>query len=176
MLDTLRPIIVALLTVTFIAGLSWLTGRAKPLALSDQAGSIRPGRGTAWFTVVGGIAMFALGAGAAILSDGGWSGVFLALMGAASAGFMAPSLTSIHTVNWNADEIEGPSNLFGPTLGSKRTAIKWADIVKVGGTFTGYDYVEARDGRRVYWSYLYNGHAALTAAIEDHCPWLADTE
>ena len=169
----MRTFIIMALTAVMAAGLSWLLGRGKPEALSGQKGTIRPERISAWFTIVGGVAMFALGAWVAVFGDADWIGVLLAFAGAAAAGFMAPSLTSLHAVHWNANQIEGPSKMFGPTLGLARTAIKWTDIAKIDSTFTGYDYVQSRDGRRVYWSFLYKGHGALTAAIRSHCPSLS---
>jgi hypothetical protein len=94
-------------------------------------------------------------------------------VGLGIAGFMSPSLTSVHKVTWGEDGIEGPSNLFGPTLGLRRTDISWSDIARTGTTMTSYWFVEALDGRRVYWSYLYKGHGALSAFISAKRPDLA---
>jgi hypothetical protein len=101
-----------------------------------------------------GLLVFAAALWAAIFSNGGWAAAAAALFGAAIAGFMAPSVTSIHAVRWNGEGIEGPARMFGPTLGTARTEIAWSDIVRTGKTVTGYWYVESGDGRRVYWSYL----------------------
>lgn len=86
------------------------------------------------------------------------------------AAFMSPSVTAIHAVNWTADGIEGPAKLFGGTLGTRRTTIEWPDVVAAGKTPTGYWYLEASDGRRVHWSYLYPGFTCLTAVIRERCP------
>ena len=163
---------IMMLTAAMIGALSFVLARAKPAALDGETGAIRPDRASAWFTVIAGAAMFVLGAGATIVGHPSWGSVALAVMGAAAGGFMVPSLTSLHTVYWNADQIEGPSKMFGPSLGLARTAITWKDVVKTGTTFTGYDYVESHDGRRVYFSYLYKGHGALRAAIAQRCPSL----
>jgi hypothetical protein len=96
----------------------------------------------------------------------------LALLGLAITGFMAPSVTSVHSVHWNEAGIEGPSTTFGPTLGAKRTTILWGQIERTGKTITGYWFVEAADKRRVYWSYLYAGYGLLTDAIRRHRPSL----
>ena len=85
----------------------------------------------------------------------------MALLRLGAAGFMLPSLTSVHRVTWDEESVEGPSNLFGPTLGLRRTRMLWRDISRTETTMTGYWFVESRDGRRVYWSYLYKGHGAL---------------
>jgi len=133
-------------------------------------GTIRPGMASAVFTVVGGIGMAVLGVVIAASRDR--AALLLTVVGVAIAGFMAPSLTSVHAVHWNADAIEGPSNRFGPTLGAKRATIPWHAIVKTGATLTGYWFVESYDKRRVYWSYLYKGHGKLAAALRDRCPGL----
>jgi len=109
---------------------------------------------------------------ASIYGNGGWAVAPAALLGAAIAGFMAPSVTSIHAVHWNEQGIEGPSRMFGPTLGFARTEMAWSEIEKTGTTRTGFWYVEARDGRRVYWSYLYKGYGALMLALRAYRPSL----
>lgn len=90
----------------------------------------------------------------------------IAVIGLAISGFMAPSLTHMHDVHWDAEGIEGPSSLFGPTLGLSRTRIAWTDIASVGSTVTDYWFVEGADRRRIYWSYLYRGHEVLAEVLE----------
>ena len=48
--------------------------------------------------------------------------------------------------------------------------IPWGDIRRTGKTATGYWYVEAEDGRRVYWSYLYKGYGAFVQALAELTP------
>ncbi|HEX3430028.1 MAG TPA: hypothetical protein VHT03_04000 [Rhizomicrobium sp.] len=173
MIETLRPILIVGITMLVIMGLSRLIGRRKPLHLDAEQGTIRPERITAWFTVVMRTAMCLSGLAGVLALHMGWIGGALGVMGLAVAGFMAPSLTSLHAVHWNSEGIEGPSTLFGPTLGLKRTQIMWSEIVKAGTTFTSYWFIESGDGRPIYWSYLYKGHVALTQALREHCPNLA---
>jgi hypothetical protein len=172
MLEGLRPFLAPFITAALIAGLSWLLSRSKPAVENESGGMIRPERWTALFTVIGGALMCIGGVAALVLSDHKWAGAGLAVMGAAAGGFMAPSLTSVHAVRWKDDHVEGPSKMFGPTLGLLRATIAWSDIATTGKTLTGYWYVQSRDGRRVYWSYLYKGHGALAAALRRHCPSL----
>jgi hypothetical protein len=106
----------------------------------------------------------------ALFLGAGLRGVGLAVLGLCVAGFMSPSLTSVHKVTWEEEGIEGPSNLFGPTLGLRRTKIGWGDIARAGTTITGYWFVESSDGRRVYWSYLYKGHGVLAAYLHAKRP------
>ncbi len=172
------------LVVPILAGaILWLIARwlrkAKPLVVSDQDhGTIAPDKVTAWLTVLAGLGM--AGAGGvgvvALIQDahptlGHWLiALAIVALGLTIAGFMAPSLTSFHRVRWTDASIEGPAETFGLTLGLRRCRIAWAEIARTGLTATGYWYVEARDGRRVFWSYLYRGNGALLAALAKHRP------
>ena len=172
MLDAARPILVVVATAVVLGGLATLLRRSQPAALAHGAGTIRPELWTAWLTVLSGMAMLAVAAWASIYRNGGWAAAGVAVLGALIAGFMAPSLTSMHAVHWNEHGIEGPAKMFGPTLRAARTGIAWSDIVKTGKTITGYWFVESSDGRPVYWSYLYKGYGALMAALQRHRPSL----
>jgi hypothetical protein len=165
-----RLALVAALTAVALTLLAKFIRSGRPAALDEVSGSITPEKISACVTVVVGAAMAVAGGWAVLTHHGDWAAVALACMGVAIAGFMAPSLTHVHDVQWAVDAIEGPSRLFGPTLGAARTSIAWQEIVRTGATVTGYWYVEARDGRRVYWSYLYKGNEALAAAIRARCP------
>jgi hypothetical protein len=158
------------LTAVILAALRWLLRRAKPVAGGLISGTIGPEKISAAVTVIVGLGMTVAGMVAFVSGADGWAALGVALMGALIAIFMAPSLTSFHNVHWTAENIEGPSKLFGPTLGAARTAIARSDIAKTGTTITSYWYVEAHDRRRVYWSYLYKGHGMLTSALRAHRP------
>ncbi|MFS2111880.1 hypothetical protein ACCC88_19470 [Sphingomonas sp. Sphisp140] len=139
--------------------------RAPPAELDHDRGRITPGKGSAIFTVLGSGALAAI----AFLSATAWAkwvGGVLLLPGL----FMLPSLTRWHDVCWDGFGIQGTSRMFGPTLGWARAKIAWREIVRVGKTMTGYWYVEAEDGRRVYWSYLYLGYPVLVARLKQACP------
>lgn len=175
MLELLRPVVIAALTALVVYGISALLRAAKPASFSGDGGTIRPERWSAWITIIVGLCMVVL-AFWLLLTANDLSALGLAvpaaLMGLAIAGFMAPSVTSIHSVHWNEVGIEGPSATFGPTLGTKRTMISWAQIERTGKTSTGYWFVETVDNRRIYWSYLYAGNALLSEAIRRHRPSL----
>jgi hypothetical protein len=144
----------------------------KPLELEGGSGTITPEKSSAVFTVVGGGAMAVGGLGAFLAGTVDGRGLVVACIGLAIGGFMSPSLTHMHDVYWSEGVIEGPSRMFGPTLGLARTSIAWGDVVRTGSTMTWYRYVETLDGRRVYWSYLYTGNATLEAALALRCPGL----
>ena len=155
--------------------------KGRPKALDGESGVISPERISAAMTVLFGAG---LAAGGAVLTWDGLrrggpvgpevlTGLICALGGSACAGFMAPSLTNLHNVRWNAAGLEGPSRTFGPTLGLARSTLPWSELARTGKTSTGYWYVEAKDGRRVYWSYLYKGCAHLAQSLRQHCPELA---
>jgi hypothetical protein len=161
--------LVAGLTSLVVAGLAALVARGRPKAWRAGSGTISPERWTAALTVLFGLAMASGGTIALVAGD--WKvGSGLLLIGLACAVFMCPSLTDLHNVSWSSEGVEGPSRLFGPTLGFRRTSIAWSEIESAGKTITGYWYVQTADHRRVYWSYLYKGYAALTASLINHRP------
>ncbi|THD56059.1 MAG: hypothetical protein E8A46_04345 [Bradyrhizobium sp.] len=160
----------ALAIAGVIALLSWVLRRARPSIASDTAGAIEPEKSSAWFTVIGGCLLLLVGLFGTLFRAGGSGALAVAVLGLCIAGFMSPSLTSVHRVTWEEEGIEGPSRLFGLTLGLRRTKILWRDVARAGITMTGYWFVESLDGRRVYWSYLYKGYGALTAFLHRKRP------
>lgn len=144
---------------------------AAPLSLEGDNGTIRPDRWSAWIVLALG-ALVILGAATVILiePDALWVGLILLVFGLLWAGCMFPSVTSVHALRWSNPGIDGASNMVLGTLGLKRTTIAWRDIVRSGTTSTLYWYLEANDGRRVYWSFLYPGNGAFEAAIQHHRP------
>lgn len=173
----MKYVFIAIFTA-FITGLiSKYSKNQKPQRLDEGGGKIVPGKTSAWITVIGGILMLAFGLAAvfsAFVSEQGaeglWVGALLSLMGLAIAGFMSPSLFSIHDIEWDQDGVTGAASTFGPTLGMRRHKINWNEIVKRGETVTQYWYLETNDNRRVYWSYLYSGYGEFDVAISEKCP------
>jgi hypothetical protein len=172
--SVLQILVTTLGTAGVIGLLSRVLRTAKPNVEPDvageAAGAIAPEKGTAWFTVIVGCVMAVAGLYGVLFQRAGLGGVGLAVLGLCVAGVMSPSLTAVHTVSWDTEAIERPSNLFGPTLGLRRTKILWDDIARTGTTITGYRFVESRDGRRVYWSFLYKGHGVLMAHLRARRP------
>ena len=163
--------VVAALTAALTGGLSWLIGRARPSAFTSESGTIAPEKWSALLTVVLG-AIMALGGGVAVLA-GAWPvGLIVFLIGAAISGFMAPSLTNVHILTWSRNGVEGPSKTFGPTLGLEKTTILWGDIQRMGKTATSYWYIESKDGRRIYWSFLYKGYQVFIRELRIRRPTL----
>jgi hypothetical protein len=166
-----ESIVKASLAVAILSVLAWVIGRAKPDALNADKGTIRPERISATVTIIFGVAIFGVSL-ALMVYEKAWVGLIGIFTGAAMAGFMAPSLTAVHAVNWDEEGVEGPSKTFGLTLGVARTRIAWSDITATGTTQTSYWYIEAKDGgrSRIHWSYLYKGHQTLRATLGHHCP------
>ena len=172
----MKYVFIALCTALVTGIISYFTAKQKPDFLDESSGRLTPGKTSAWITIIGGLLMVALGLWMifSILlfeqDKAGLSGaILLSLMGLAIAGFMSPSLFSIHDIVWDDDGVEGASSMFGPTLGWKRHKIKWNEIVKRGETVTQYWYLETEDKRRVYWSYLYSGYGELDYVISERC-------
>ncbi len=173
MFVTIKYIVIGVVTVAVLAVLNRLFKKSRPLELTETSGKIRPARWIAWCAViVGALMLFGAIYGFATEElNWRWT-LFAGLMGAAIGGFMLPSLTSRHEINWDFDEISGPSKQFGPGLGLQRATLQWADIVKTGKTITDYWFIETQGGERIYWSFIYSGYGALTLALEKHCPEL----
>src|SRR5260370_12583793 len=93
-LDAVRLVLTVVVTAIVVGGLAMLLRRSAPATLNGQAGTIRPELWSAWITVLGGLAMLAAGSWASIYGNGSWAAVGVALLGAAVAGFMAPSVDS----------------------------------------------------------------------------------
>lgn len=145
--------------------------RARPVELDGDRGRITPGKLSAALTVVGSVAL----ALAILLASGDsaeWSLRALAGLLLLPGLFMLPSLTTRHDVTWDAQGVSGARRMFGPTLGWARTTIAWPQISSAGRTFTGYWYIQAVDGRRVYWSYLYPGYPVFLRRLARTCPRL----
>jgi hypothetical protein len=137
-----------------------------------QSGTIRPPLLRAWLGTLFGLMMLLAALWAAIVSRNGDVAAAAAFLGIVFVGASAPQVAWDHKVRWNQKGIEGPAKMFGLTLGPARTEITWSDIVRTGRTQTGYWYVESRDGRRVYWSYLCVGYEALARELQRQCPSL----
>lgn len=154
-------------TMLITAAIAAFNAKRKP----SDPNRISPGKISALIVVVIGLGMAGIGLFMLIgmlrqgTNDGLATPLGLLAFGLALGGFMAPSLTHAHDVVWTRDYVEGPSHLFGLTLGWKRQQIEWDDVEKTGKTFTGYDYLQTRDGRRIYWSYLYPGFGAFESTL-----------
>ena len=165
----MRLALVTALTAALLSVLAKFIRSSRPAALDDVSGTISPDKISACVTVIVGTGMAIAGGWALLRGQSSWVPIAIMCVGVAIAVFMAPSLTHVHDVQWTAKVIDGPSRLFGPTLGTARTTIDWHDVVRTGATVTGYWYVETRDRRRVYWSFLYRGNEALAAVVRMRC-------
>jgi hypothetical protein len=139
--------------------------------LDGDRGRITPGKRSAILTIVFWVSMAVLMFGVA-KNPASWPIMTLGGLLLLPALFMAPSLTHRHDVTWDRRGFTGAGRMFGPTLGWPRTTIAWGECVLVGKTVTAYWYVQAADGRRVYWSYLYPGYPAFVDQLARKCPHL----
>jgi hypothetical protein len=68
-------------------------------------------------------------------------------------------------VTWRAEGLEGASRTFASILRGPREPIAWRELTRLGCLDGGLWFVEAFDGRRVYWSDLHGARAILLSAI-----------
>lgn len=76
-----------------------------------------------------------------------------------------PALSSRLDVAWDERGLAGPSEAIGPFILFGRATLTWAEIAGLGGTWCGYAFVEAADGRRIYWTELHRPAGRLFAAL-----------
>lgn len=69
-------------------------------------------------------------------------------------------------VTWRLEGLEGAGRIFASVLRGPREVITWPELTCIGGLDGGVWFVEAVDGRRVYWSDLHEGRARLLSAIQ----------
>lgn len=142
---------------------------AAPHKLEGANGTIRPDRWSGWIITMFGVVLMVCSAALFLFEPNArWIGAITFVLGALFAGCMFPSVTSVHALSWSKAGVDGSSNLVLGTLGLQRETIAWRDIARSGTTLTLYWYLEAKDGRRVYWSYLYTGNGAFADAIQRH--------
>ena len=113
-----------LLTAAIIAGLSLVNRRARPAAVSGHSEIIAPEKVSAWITVIVGELLVLAGV-LDIFHSGGGVRLALTFSGTAIAGFMAPSLTSLHAVSWTevSDRRACPDIRPNTRLGAERDSL-----------------------------------------------------
>ncbi|SFJ94286.1 hypothetical protein [Celeribacter neptunius] len=75
-------------------------------------------------------------------------------------------------VCWDEEGLWGNGTRRFGLLGRHVNFLRWDQLQEVGSTISGYDFVEAQDGRRVYWSKYYNGHRDWGETLYERCPYL----
>lgn len=159
-------LIIGVSAATFLC-VWYLSENNKPTPnVNDRV--LAPGKLSAWFAVI---------AGTMIILGGVWllryenmtssGAVVFSFFGLLISGFMSPSLGDLHDVIWNDEYVEGPSKMFGPSLGTSRIKAYWSEVVGTGATSTGYTYLKTVNGERIYWSYLYPGHQEFEVILAD---------
>ncbi len=142
----------------------------SPPSETCSDGTITPGKISAAFITFFGVAIAVYGAALILYGTLLATALICLVVGGALTIFMAPSLTRMHDVNWNSTEVNGPSKLFGLSLGRSRTAIRWDEVTSTGKTATSYWFIQSDDGRRIYWSYLYSGYGQFVDNLISNRP------
>jgi hypothetical protein len=172
-MDFIRPIVSGLIGgIVASLFMGWWMRKnyqARPLENSEAAGTISPGKLSAavvtFLGVVG--AFFGIGL---LINGSALAGLICLFICAPLAVFMSPSLTHAHDVSWNDVQATGPCKLLGLTLGRSRTIISWNAVASTGKVASGYWFIEADDGRRIYWSYLYPGYGRFVEKLQAERP------
>jgi hypothetical protein len=136
----------------------------SPQSELGSDGNITPGKISAAVVTFFGVAIAMIGI-VSFFYGALTIGLICLVSGVALTIFMWPSLTGMHDVSWNSTDVSGPCRLFGPSLGRSRTIIRWDEIASTGKTATSYWFIQSRDGRRIYWSYLYPGYGRFVDSL-----------
>jgi len=67
-------------------------------------------------------------------------------------------LDDYYDINWDQNGVSGQSKQFTLKLRKSRTFIAWNDIQAVGENSFQNDFIEASDGRRIFWNYGFSGY------------------
>ena len=156
------------LTFIVMSGLYWLARRARPMHRDDVSGSIRPNPIAIGLGLIVGLGVSLSAFWASAFANAGFPALAVSAGFAVLSALLVPSFLSVSILRWDAHGIEGPGKAIWPPW--SRNRIAWVEIVGGGSVFGGYNYVEAEDGRRVYWTDLYSGTDAFIQALVEHCP------
>ena len=166
------------LTTTMVIGfIAARHMRSSPVELTWVGGRIAPSKFLVWLAI-GGCAFFSVGSACGFIVSIPYKDILLLVVLAPLFLFFTlgiflflPWLSSDFDVVWTEENITGPSTTWGPTLKrGPRTTISWEEISSLGVTKASFWFVEARDGQRIYWSYVYAGYPELFKAIVKHRP------
>jgi hypothetical protein len=140
--------------------------RGKPKACDGHSVTIAPDKCVCIAMIAGGTVILGLAIWLAVFQHVLLTAVPLALLGLACMLTPLRSFTDLHDVIWSEAAIEGPSKVSGLTLGRTRALIGWHDVKRVGYAISGNWFVEAADGRRVYWTPIHRGFGRLVDTIK----------
>ena len=169
MIDILRWLIQISLTFLSMVTIYWLLSKTKPSETGGSDGVIKPNKSIIFI-------LFALGVGGLWLSffftekNDGMNIVNVFVL--AVSFLLMTSLLSLHKnfyVRWNEIGVTGPSyKALKPLTWFNTTYMRWDEVVLVNEDGLQNTYLEAADGKRLYWSYTYSGYPAFEKAVSRH--------
>lgn len=142
--------------------------KTTPHNLSENSGLIKPSKVLSYFCVIFCSIVFAGGLWLIFSNDDRLIGFVCAAMGLFGAIVMLPSISNFHDVNWDQNGITGPTGKSFPKLPTQQINIAWDDIIKMDEAWSNYQFVEDKNGSRIYWGYWYRGEQQLREKIQRH--------
>lgn len=137
-----------------------------------ETGRIAPNRALLAVICLVGVAL----AGAALFAFlhglAGLPVLTVAIAALAMTGMMVTAFFPFYDITWDEDGIEGPTLLLPPPFGPKRRKMFWEEIDRASHEQGRHWVLQDRHGTRIMWSFIYYGHPALMARIDEECPWL----
>ena len=147
-----------------------MRSRFSGQVVARDRGRIGPAKGLVSALVLALLGGVALSFYAFIDGSGGIEALIVALGALLLAAASGCCLLPIYDVVWSARGIEGPTSLWFPPIGPRRSFIAWEEVALVG--VDKGCYVEDRQGRRIRWNQIYAGAPALTLHLERVLPWI----
>jgi hypothetical protein len=126
--------------------------------------SVHPMRSTAWLSI--GLSFVCVPIAAyRFATDGSPRVAQAAVVMLMLCGFLVwrsvQALRGAQSVTWSVRGLKGPSGAFGALVGGAKVSLAWSEVARVDHTDWGIWFLEALDGRRVYWTEAHEGHKDL---------------
>jgi predicted small integral membrane protein len=136
--------------------------------MSEAARSIRPERSSAWLAI--GLSIVCVPIAAYRFStDGSPRVAQAAVIMLMLCGFLVwrsvQALRGAQSVTWSIRGLEGPGGAFGALVGGAKVSLAWSGLARVDHAGWGVWFVQALDGRRIYWTEAHEGHEDLLARL-----------
>ncbi|MEQ1820219.1 MAG: hypothetical protein ABL871_16575 [Terricaulis sp.] len=154
------------IAIFFAIGIAtFLLAKAKPKVRNDAGLAVRP---TLLIPAVG-LLCFAMAAFClyGFVTSGVLLPLGLAIGFALGGAFLTNMLRSVFVVSCDQIGITGPNSTL---LAPRQQSIAWTEVSRIAASWTGSLFVEATDGRRIYFGTTYAGYAHLVEEIYRHRP------
>lgn len=150
----MSPLLIGAMGGAVVAVAYSALARGKPHALTADGGAIGPSW-IMWGTALG-APLSAAACTYAYVTSGQLPSLLLAIFLGPAGLWVAYTTLPVFHLSWNDEGVTGASSAF---FSPQRLTIAWRDVRGFAPTLAGSIRLEATDGRRIYWSRGFSGHA-----------------